>query len=476
MSDTPVPAAQDPAAQDLADAPERPETPETRETSETSETEGSRDLSDGAEPFDDAARGVHTQAAFDGALAGLAAAGLGVGIAVAPVLAAVVADALAGGFGDPGGILRTAGQIWLAAHRVGLDVAGDGPDGSVRLGIVPLGVTVPVLVVLVRAGRRCAGPPGGEPREPKAALVALGACTAVYAALAYLAAVVAATPAIQPVRERAPVAAATAVAVAGAYGLLRAGAFRTLPDRLPPSAADRLRPYAVPARAALRAGTAAACALACGGALIVVASLLRHGGDVTRLADRVAQGAPDMFALALLCVALLPNAVVCAVAYASGAGFAVGVGTTVAPTAVSLGAVPALPLLGTLPTGTSTLGWCTTAVPAAAGIVAGLVAARGVPAGRLGTAVGAAALSGPVAGLFAAAAAWLATGAAGAHRLTRVGPHVWTTAGLVAAEIAVVATVVALAAAWQRWRTVRAAAQVTTAVVTVPGQGAHPTV
>ncbi|MCF2530031.1 cell division protein PerM [Yinghuangia soli] len=423
-----------------------------------------------------AERNADLRATLDGAFAGLTAAGLGLGIAVAPVLAAVLADAFGGGFTDPGDILRTAGQVWCAAQRVGLDVAGEAPGAAVRLGIVPLGVTVLLVLVLVRAGRRCAaaaaaadgrpGPAGGA----RSVTIALAACTAVYAALAYGIAVVSGTPAIQPVRERAPVAAGLFALVFAAYGALRAGAYRELPDRMPRQWADRLRPFAAPARTALRAGAAGACVLAAGGAVIVCAALVVHAGEVGALLDRVATGTPDALAVALLCVALMPNAVMCAVAYASCAGFMVGVGTTVAPAEVTLGAVPALPLFGALPAAAPAYGWAALAVPAAAGIAAGLLAARGGQAGRLWTAVGSAAGAGAVTGLLAGVAAWMATGAAGANRLTRIGPHVAATAGAVAAEVAVAAMLTAAAAGWWRWRGVRAAACLETVAVPVPEQ------
>ncbi|WP_436773357.1 cell division protein PerM [Yinghuangia sp. YIM S09857] len=411
------------------------------------------------------------RAALDGAAAGFVAVGLGLGAALAPVLVAVLAEAFGGGFTDPGDILRTAGQIWLAAQRVGLDVAGEQPGAAVRLGIVPLGVTVPLVLVLARAGRRCAAAgEGGRTGGARPVTFALSAFAIVYAGLAYGIAVVAATPAIEPVRERAPIAAGAAALVFGGYGALRMGAYRDLPGRMPPGVRDRLRPFAVPGAVALRAGAAAACVLAAGGAVIVCASLVVHADAVGAYVDRVAAGAPDTVALALLCAALMPNAVMCAVAYASGAGFAIGVGTTVAPTGVDLGAVPALPLLGALPETTSVAGWCTLAVPVAAGVVAGLIAARGGQAGRVWTAVGAAAASGAVTGVLVAGAAWLATGAAGAQRLTRTGPHIGTTAGSVTAAVAVVAALTALIAAWYRRRTVRAAAHLETVAVPVPGQ------
>ncbi len=393
-----------------------------------------------------------------GAVAAVTAAGLGLAFAVGLVLLVVVVDTLGGGVTPSGEILRTAGQIWLAAHRVGLDVSAAPAEGAVRLGVLPLGVSLPVVLVLVRAGRRCASAAAshGGARYPT---LALAACALVYAGLASVIAISSATPALRPVPERAPVAAFAAALLLGVFGAVRAGEYRGVADRLPRRLTDRTRPFGAPARAVLASGAAGALLLAVGGAVVVVASTITHAGDIGRLAGRVADGGPETLALALLCAALLPNAIVCAVAYASCAGFAVGVGTTVAPNEVTLGAMPALPLLGAVPEGTSTVGWCTLAVPAAAGIGAGLVAIRrtradgvGTPVG-LGTTVGTAAAAALVTAALTAVACRLSTGAAGTQRLTHIGPHVWTTAGAVAAEVAVTAVATVLAAdAWRRYR------------------------
>ncbi|UGQ14535.1 DUF6350 family protein [Yinghuangia sp. ASG 101] len=399
-----------------------------------------------------AARAV-LAAVRSGAVAAVTAAGLGLLFAVGLFLLVVVADTFGGGGTSSGDIMRTAGQIWLAAQRVGVDVSADASQDAVRLGVVPLGVSIPVVIVLVRAGRRCSLAPvrHGGARYPT---IALAACALVYAALAYIVAVASATPALRPVPGRAPVATFVAALVFGVFGAARAGAYPGLADRLPRRVADRVKPFAAPARAALASGAAGALLLAVGGAIVVLASTITHAGEIGRLADRVADGGPETLALALLCAALLPNAIVCAVAYASCAGFALGVGTTVAPGEVTVGALPALPLLGAVPEATSAAGWCTLAVPAVAGVGAGLVAARRTSAGSLWTTAGTAASGGIVTGALTAAAASMATGAAGTHRMAQIGPHVWTTAGAAAGEVAAAAVVTALVAGWrQRHRT-----------------------
>src|SRR4029077_15651309 len=78
------------------------------------------------------------------------------------------------------------------------------------------------------------------------------------------------------------------------------------------------------------------------------------------------------------------NAIIWAVAYIVGPGFAFGTGTVVAPTGSALGAVPIFPMLAALPTGARPggPGWAPVAVlalPYLAGVFAGVVTVRVAP-------------------------------------------------------------------------------------------------
>jgi hypothetical protein len=61
------------------------------------------------------------------------------------------------------------------------------------------------------------------------------------------------------------------------------------------------------------------------------------------------------FLLLLLNILYIPNAIVATLSYFSGVGFAVGSGTLVSPTSFRLNKIPAMPLLGALPEGKSTI-------------------------------------------------------------------------------------------------------------------------
>jgi hypothetical protein len=61
------------------------------------------------------------------------------------------------------------------------------------------------------------------------------------------------------------------------------------------------------------------------------------------------------FLLLILNILYIPNAIVATLAYFSGVGFAVGSGTLVSPLSFRLNKIPAMPLLGALPDGKSTI-------------------------------------------------------------------------------------------------------------------------
>ena len=75
-------------------------------------------------------------------------------------------------------------------------------------------------------------------------------------------------------------------------------------------------------------------------------------------------GAVGAVLLLLVQVGYVPNAVVWAICYALGPGFAFGIGTVVAPTGSALGSLPMLPMLSALPSGAHSAvpGWASLAM------------------------------------------------------------------------------------------------------------------
>jgi hypothetical protein len=73
------------------------------------------------------------------------------------------------------------------------------------------------------------------------------------------------------------------------------------------------------------------------------------------------------FLLLLLNILYIPNAIVATLGYFSGVGFAVGSGTLVSPLSFRLNKIPAMPLLGALPEGKSSIAFIGVAVVVFAG-------------------------------------------------------------------------------------------------------------
>lgn len=316
--------------------------------------------------------------------------------------------------------VRAAGQLWLVVHGATLEL----PSGPFAL--TPLGLLVVPLLLLARAGRAVA-------RELRATSLR----GAVQAALVVAAPYTAATGAVA-------LASGTAVgqpdgvsALLHGLGiaLLGAGAGALRPDRLERVAWLRLDARV---RRVLPAVLGAGAVLSAAGALLVGASLALH---LERGADLTAATAPGPVGgagLLVLGLALVPNAVVWAVSWLAGPGFAVGVGTDVSPFGHELGAVPALPLLAALPAGAAPpwVGLPALLLPLSAGVVAGHLLHRSAasPASRLRALFDAAA-AGASCGALWAALAWLSGGAVAGLRLAEVGPSPWRVGLAVAAEV-----------------------------------------
>ncbi|HWH29807.1 MAG TPA: DUF6350 family protein, partial [Mycobacteriales bacterium] len=172
--------------------------------------------------------------------------------------------------------------------------------------------------------------------------------------------------------------------------------------------------------------------LAAAGAGLVALALVLDAGTAAELAGGPEPGAVGGVGLLLTGVALAPNAVVLAVAWLAGPGFAVGTGTAVSPFATEIGALPALPLVAALPGGPPPgFAVAALAVPVLAGALAGRLLARSAGA-RLVDALMCGVLAGAATGVLAV----VAGGPLGDERLADVGPSAPAVALAVAVEVA----------------------------------------
>jgi hypothetical protein len=186
---------------------------------------------------------------------------------------------------------------------------------------------------------------------------------------------------------------------------------------------------------------------------VVAVALVDDVAGVGRVITGLGGASAGAAGLLGLSVLLLPNAAGAVMGLAAGPGFLVGAGTSVSVHGVTLGSVPALPLMAALPDTQAVplLAFLSQALPAIAGLVTGLVVGR-----RLGDADGGAltaALWGVVAGIGVGVLAGLwvlgAGGRLGDAGLAQVGAQALATGLAIAAQAGIAA---APAAAVSRWR------------------------
>jgi hypothetical protein len=311
--------------------------------------------------------------------------------------------------GSVAAVLRAAARLWLVAHRTPMDLRAG------RLVLAPLGLTLIAAVFVARAA--AAAVRRTDATRSRDSLTAALAVVVPYAVMAAVVAGLAGDRAVRPSPTGALAGTAVVATAAALAGWARAQG---------PAVLSSLRPRSA---AVVAASAAAVAVLLAAGAVLGAASLATDSSAAGRLAGDVTPGVPAGVALLIAQLLLLPNAVVWASGYAVGTGFAVGAGTAVAPTGVTLGAVPALPMLAALPQSgdAPALSLISLAGPALAAVIAGVVLAR-----RLddGSPLRAAAAMLAVAGTAAAAMgvlSWLSAGGA-PGRLSELGPAAVTTA------------------------------------------------
>ncbi|HWU45612.1 MAG TPA: DUF6350 family protein [Humibacter sp.] len=218
----------------------------------------------------------------------------------------------------------------------------------------------------------------------------------------------------------------------------------------PLGALNRLRPATrVAIVAACRGGAAATAMLLGASAAVVAVSIAAHYAQLVALYESLQAGVLGATAVTVAQLALLPNAVVWAASWLAGPGFALGTGSSVSPVGTVVGPVPAVPLLGILPHGSSALAFAGLVVPVLAGFAAGYLtrsrSLRGVAthAGRLTlVAVGIGCFAGVIVGLLA----WSSSGSLGPGRLQDAGPNGWLVGLAVGVEVAAGALVGAFSA------------------------------
>src|SRR4051794_7991509 len=367
-----------------------------------------------------------------GIVSALWAAALGCAVLLVVVLVAWAADSRSAA--SAASAIRTALQMWLAAHRVPMQVEG----GTIVL--APLGLTLALGWLVARAAAVLArGQQVDDPRGVGVVAVAVGVP---YAVIATFVAAAAQSPHVRPAPVVALVGGLLLGILSAGWGAARGvGLVRACWSLLPPSVGRTVA-----------AGLGAAGVLLGGGLLLVVAALSTHAAGAWSDVGTLGGGAVGAGAVVALDLVLVPNAALAAVGYLSGPGFAVGGATTVSIGSVHSGPLPALPLLAAVPR--SPAGVAVELLVLATVVGAGLAAA--VIVARLGERLLRTMLlalaGGAVAGLAVAVLVAGAGGSAGPGRVSMVGASPGQRGLGVGAEVAVVACGAAGGMTWQRGR------------------------
>ncbi|MFG2984292.1 DUF6350 family protein [Streptomyces sp. NPDC048258] len=382
---------------------------------------------------------------------GAVAAGLGLGFLA--VLVTVLWISSPYPDSGPGGALHLAAGLWLLAHGTELVRYETLSGVPAPVGLTPLLlVALPVLLMRRAARLGSASEEEGEEVLPAGAVFSAVLCG--YLAVGALATVYAAggpMPA-DPMSAAWHVPMVAVLAAAGGVWAVRGRPVRPLPSWVPGGVRRAVaRPrYAV----ALRAGAGGALVLLGGGVLLVGGSLAWHGAEVQGTFLGLTGVWSGRFAVLLLALALIPNAMVWGAAYALGPGFVLGAGVTATPLGFTgAPALPRFPLLAALPPeGPGTpLTWAVAGVPVVAGLAVGWFAVRRAREVSYGETALTAALGALVCGLAMAGLAAASAGPLGSRALADFGPVWWAVGAAAFAWTLVLAVPVAVGV--QAWRT-----------------------
>jgi len=375
------------------------------------------------------------------------------------VVIPIVAVWATGGFLNSGfdALARLAGQAWLLIHGVPLELAdigsgAAGGPGSGLLTLIPLGLTLIPFLLAWRAGRRLA-----RASYTDQLWQALLGSWLVYSAFGAATGFVCRTPDVVVSIWHAMVFPLIPFALGMVIGARReAGSWSRL---IGVDAVDWISRTSQHSRwagsylgSAAKAGVLAlvsALALAC---VLLAVDIFVHWNLVIAVYEAVDAGAVGGAALTIAQLGYLPNLAVFALAWVSGSGFALGLGSQVGPLGTAAGPLPAIPVFAAIPTGPLDFGFVALVVPVLAGVLAGWwflregenhfdewlsikVRARWFTAAASTLVLGV--LIGLVSGLLAAGLAWLARGSAGLGRLTDIGPDPLWTGLWLAAEVGI---------------------------------------
>ena len=289
------------------------------------------------------------------------------------VFAAMSAVWATKGFGDMefSSVAAMSAHLWLLIHGVPLDLAAAFGASAGTMTLVPLGLSILPLLLCYRSGRRLARASyEGEFLIP----VLSGSVTY---ALISSAMYGWASPHPQPLQALNAALVPLGIVVAGLmWGGYREA--RSLSRMVGVDTAEQISQMSQYSRwagsyawAVVRAAVVAFVALIGLGAVLLGIGILAGWSQIVATYQELHAGAVGDTAVTLLQLGFLPNLVIYAIAWSTGAGFSVGAGTSVGLTSSDAGTLPMLPILGAVPESMGTFGLVGLLVPLGAGAIAG---------------------------------------------------------------------------------------------------------
>ena len=362
------------------------------------------------------------------------------------VVAAMAAVWATNGFGGTefSSVAAMSAHLWLLIHGVPLDLSAVFGASAGTMTLVPLGLSILPLLFCYRSGRRLARASyEGEFLIPvlSGSVTYALICSAVYGW---------ASPSPNPLQVLNAALVPLGIVVVGLmWGGYREA--RSLSRMVGVDTAEQISQMSQYSRwagsyawAVVRAAVVAAVAFVGLGALLLALGILGGWSQVVATYQELHAGPVGDTAVTLLQLGFLPNLVIYAMAWSTGAGFAFGAGTSIGLTSSNAGSLPMLPILGAVPESLGSAGLLGLLVPVAAGAIAGWwflregedhldewVALK-VPFRPLSALLSSLAL-GVLTGLLTSLAAlwlgWISYGSLGVGRFTEVGAEPLSFAG-----------------------------------------------
>ena len=362
------------------------------------------------------------------------------------VVAAMAAVWATNGFGGTefSSVAAMSAHLWLLIHGVPLDLSAVFGASAGTMTLVPLGLSILPLLFCYRSGRRLARASyEGEFLIPvlSGSVTYALICSAVYGW---------ASPSPKPLQVLNAALVPLGIVVVGLmWGGYREA--RSLSRMVGVDTAEQISQMSQYSRwagsyawAVVRAAVVAAVAFVGLGALLLALGILGGWSQVVATYQELHAGPVGDTAVTLLQLGFLPNLVIYAMAWSTGAGFAFGAGTSIGLTSSNAGSLPMLPILGAVPESLGSAGLLGLLVPAAAGAIAGWwflregedhldewvalkVPFRPLPALLSSLALGV--LTGLLTSLAALWLGWISYGSLGVGRFTEVGAEPLSFAG-----------------------------------------------